>query len=254
MRLSSAGFNPQPHEVTGEKRVLNSELWHACAGPLVSLPPVGSRVVYFPQGHSEQVAASTNKEVDAHIPNYPSLHPQLICQLHNVTMHADVETDEVYAQMTLQPLNAQEQKDPYLPAELGVPSRQPTNYFCKTLTASDTSTHGGFSVPRRAAEKVFPPLDYSQQPPAQELMARDLHDNEWKFRHIFRGQPKRHLLTTGWSVFVSAKRLVAGDSVLFIWLETSFKLGFLFKCYIQIMKLTQVFVMLGTIRINYFLV
>eukprot|EP00261_Vitis_vinifera_P036950 XP_019078193.1 PREDICTED: auxin response factor 6 isoform X2 [Vitis vinifera] len=134
-------------------------------------------------------------------------------------MHADVETDEVYAQMTLQPLSPQEQKDAYLPAELGVPSKQPSNYFCKTLTASDTSTHGGFSVPRRAAEKVFPPLDFSQQPPAQELIARDLHDNEWKFRHIFRGQPKRHLLTTGWSVFVSAKRLVAGDSVLFIWNE-----------------------------------
>nr|KJB57193.1 hypothetical protein B456_009G152700 [Gossypium raimondii]KJB57196.1 hypothetical protein B456_009G152700 [Gossypium raimondii]KJB57197.1 hypothetical protein B456_009G152700 [Gossypium raimondii] len=134
-------------------------------------------------------------------------------------MHADVETDEVYAQMTLQPLNPQEQKEAYLPAELGTSSRQPTNYFCKTLTASDTSTHGGFSVPRRAAEKVFPPLDFSQQPPAQELIARDLHDNEWKFRHIFRGQPKRHLLTTGWSVFVSAKRLVAGDSVLFIWNE-----------------------------------
>ncbi|KAJ0809645.1 putative auxin response factor [Helianthus annuus] len=39
-----------------------------------------------------------------HIPNYPSLPPQLIYQLHNVTIHADVETDEVYAQMTLQPL------------------------------------------------------------------------------------------------------------------------------------------------------
>jgi hypothetical protein len=95
---------------------------------------------------------------------------------------------------------------------LGTPSKQPSNYFCKTLTASDTSTHGGFSVPRRAAEKVFPPLvgdisslsdfhvpivficyyyfflqDYTLQPPAQELIARDLHDNEWKFRHIFRG-------------------------------------------------------------------
>ncbi|KAL5793581.1 hypothetical protein ACOSP7_002175 [Xanthoceras sorbifolium] len=216
MRLSSSGFNQQTQE--GEKKCLNSELWHACAGPLVSLPHVGSRAVYFPQGHSEQVAASTNKEVDAHIPNYPSLPAQLICQLHNVTMHADVETDEVYAQMTLQPLSPQEQKDIYLlPAELGTSSKQPTNYFCKTLTASDTSTHGGFSVPRRAAEKVFPPLDYSLTPPAQELIARDLHDNEWKFRHIFRGQPKRHLLTTGWSVFVSAKRLVAGDSVLFIW-------------------------------------
>ncbi|KAL5129160.1 Auxin response factor 8 [Glycine soja] len=227
MKLSTSGLGQQGHEdnlmfgmmVGGEKKCLNSELWHACAGPLVSLPTAGTRVVYFPQGHSEQVAATTNREVDGHIPNYPSLPPQLVCQLHNVTMHADVETDEVYAQMTLQPLTPQEQKDTFLPMELGVPSKQPSNYFCKTLTASDTSTHGGFSVPRRAAEKVFPPLDFSQQPPAQELIARDLHDVEWKFRHIFRGQPKRHLLTTGWSVFVSAKRLVAGDSVLFIWNE-----------------------------------
>ncbi|XP_065622261.1 auxin response factor 8 isoform X1 [Quercus suber] len=216
MKLSTSGLTQLDHE---EKKCLNSELWHACAGPLVSLPTPGTRVVYFPQGHSEQVAASTNKEIDGHIPNYPSLPPQLMCQLHNVTMHADVETDEVYAQMTLQPLTLEEQKDTFLPMELGIPSKQPTNYFCKTLTASDTSTHGGFSVPRRAAEKVFPPLDFSQQPPAQELIARDLHDVEWKFRHIFRGQPKRHLLTTGWSVFVSAKRLVAGDSVLFIWNE-----------------------------------
>ncbi|AQK47183.1 Auxin response factor 8 [Zea mays] len=220
---SAASIGQQPPEE--EKKCLNSELWHACAGPLVCLPTVATRVVYFPQGHSEQVAASTNKEVDGHIPNYPNLPPQLICQLHDVTMHADVETDEVYAQMTLQPLNPQEQNDPYLPAEMGIMSKQPTNYFCKTLTASDTSTHGGFSVPRRAAERVFPPLDFTQQPPAQELIARDIHDVEWKFRHIFRGkllftgQPKRHLLTTGWSVFVSAKRLVAGDSVLFIWNE-----------------------------------
>eukprot|EP00252_Welwitschia_mirabilis_P027583 TRINITY_DN949_c0_g1_i6.p1 TRINITY_DN949_c0_g1~~TRINITY_DN949_c0_g1_i6.p1 ORF type:complete len:912 (+),score=169.42 TRINITY_DN949_c0_g1_i6:800-3535(+) len=213
--MRTAYSQPQQHR-EGEKKSLNSELWHACAGPLVSLPAIGSRVVYFPQGHIEQVAASTNKEVDAHIPNYPNPPPQLICQLHNVTLQADPETDEVYAQMTLQPLSAQEQKESYPVPDVGTQSRQPTNYFCKTLTASDTSTHGGFSIPRRAAEKVFPPLDFSQTPPVQELVARDLHDHEWKFRHIYRGQPKRHLLTTGWSVFVSAKRLVAGDSVLFI--------------------------------------
>ncbi|KAL9147505.1 hypothetical protein ABFS82_13G177900 [Erythranthe guttata] len=219
MKPTAALNQPSP-EAGGENNCLNSELWHACSGPLVSLPCIGSHVVYFPQGHSEQVAVSTNQEVDAQIPNHPTLPPQLICQLHNVTMHADIETDEVYAQLTLQPLSPQEQKEvSFLPADLGCSSRQPTNYFCKTLTASDTSTHGGFSVPRRAAEKVFPPLDFSLQPPAQELIARDLHNNEWKFRHIFRGQPKRHLLTTGWSVFVSAKRLVAGDSVLFIWNE-----------------------------------
>lgn len=88
--------------------------------------------------------------------------------------------------------------------------------FCKTLTASDTSTHGGFSVPRRAAEDCFPPLDYKQQRPSQELVAKDLHGLEWRFRHIYRGQPRRHLLTTGWSAFVNKKKLVSGDAVLFL--------------------------------------
>ncbi|XP_004287660.1 PREDICTED: auxin response factor 19-like [Fragaria vesca subsp. vesca] len=201
--------------VEGEQKNINSELWHACAGPLVSLPPVGSLVVYFPQGHSEQVAASMQKETDF-IPNYPNLPSKLICMLHNVTLHADTETDEVYAQMTLQPVNKYD-KEAILASDMGLKqSRQPSEFFCKTLTASDTSTHGGFSVPRRAAEKIFPALDFSMQPPAQELVAKDLHDSAWTFRHIYRGQPKRHLLTTGWSVFVSTKRLFAGDAVLFI--------------------------------------
>ncbi|GAA0170522.1 hypothetical protein LIER_24760 [Lithospermum erythrorhizon] len=199
----------------GERKAINSELWHACAGPLVALPPVGSLVVYFPQGHSEQVAASMQKQADG-VPSYPNLPSKLICMLHNVTLHADLETDEVYAQMTLQPVSKYDQ-EALLVSDLGLKqNRQPTEFFCKTLTNSDTSTHGGFSVPRRAAEKIFPPLDFSMQPPAQELVARDLHDQSWTFRHIYRGQPKRHLLTTGWSVFVSSKRLIAGDSVLFI--------------------------------------
>ncbi|VAI91038.1 unnamed protein product [Triticum turgidum subsp. durum] len=202
----------------GEKKApaINSDLWHACAGPLVQLPPAGSLIVYFPQGHSEQVAASMQKDVDAHVPNYPNLPSKLICLLHNITLHADLETDEVYAQMTLQPVTSYGKEALQL-SELALKQARPQNeFFCKTLTASDTSTHGGFSVPRRAAEKIFPPLDFSMQPPAQEIQARDLHDNVWTFRHIYRGQPKRHLLTTGWSLFVSGKRLFAGDSVIFV--------------------------------------
>lgn len=34
---------------------LYKELWHACAGPLVTAPRIGERVFYFPQGHLEQV-------------------------------------------------------------------------------------------------------------------------------------------------------------------------------------------------------
>ncbi|CAM0912032.1 unnamed protein product [Alopecurus aequalis] len=198
---------------------VNQELWHACAGPLVALPPAGSLVVYFPQGHSEQVAASMRKDADSQIPSYPNLPSKLICILHSVTMQADPDTDEVYARMTLQPVSnvTQCDKEILLASELALKQNRPqTEFFCKTLTASDTSTHGGFSVPRRAAERIFPRLDFSLQPPAQELQARDLHDTIWTFRHIFRGQPKRHLLTTGWSLFISGKRLLAGDSVLFI--------------------------------------
>ncbi|XP_050373056.1 auxin response factor 19-like [Argentina anserina] len=197
-------------------KIINPELWQACAGPLANLPPAGTHVVYFPQGHSEQVAASMKKDVDAQIPNYPNLPSKLLCVLHSVTLQADPETDEVYAQMTLQPVPSFD-KEALLRSDLALKSNKPQpEFFCKTLTASDTSTHGGFSVPRRAAEKIFPPLDFNMQPPAQEIVARDLHDTVWTFRHIYRGQPKRHLLTTGWSLFVSGKRLFAGDAVLFI--------------------------------------
>jgi len=47
-------------------------------------------------------------------------------------------------------------------------------------------------------------------------VAKDLHGVEWRFQHIFRGQPRRHLLQRDWSVFVSAKRLVAGDAFIFL--------------------------------------
>ena len=165
-----------------------------------------------------QVAASMQKQTDF-IPNYPNLPSKLICLLHSVTLHvslfcpptckskserrrtnhdycenlnqADTETDEVYAQMTLQPVNKvwiftlhhfsfmvsrtsklislpwssknvyQYDREALLASDMGLIlklNRQPTEFFCKTLTASDTSTHGGFSVPRRAAEKIFPPL------------------------------------------------------------------------------------------------
>ncbi|XP_022729005.1 auxin response factor 19-like isoform X2 [Durio zibethinus] len=223
MKMPATGAGAAPNaaapnlsEGGAPEKSINPELWQACAGPLVNLPAAGTHVVYFPQGHSEQVAASMKKDVDAQIPNYPNLPSKLLCLLHNVTLHADPDTDEVYAQMTLQPVSSFD-KDALLRSDLSLrANKPPPEFFCKTLTASDTSTHGGFSVPRRAAEKIFPPLDFSMQPPAQELVARDLHDNVWTFRHIYRGQPKRHLLTTGWSLFVSGKRLFAGDSVLFI--------------------------------------
>ncbi|CAJ2654378.1 unnamed protein product [Trifolium pratense] len=200
------------------------ELWHACAGPLISLPKKGNVVVYFPQGHLEQFASfSPFKQLE--IPTY-DLQPQIFCRVVNIQLLANKENDEVYTQVTLLPqaefagLHTEgkevEELEGDEEGDEGSTTKSTPHMFCKTLTVSDTSTHGGFSVPRRAAEDCFPPLDYKLQRPSQELVAKDLHGVEWKFRHIYRGQPRRHLLTTGWSIFVNQKNLVSGDAVLFL--------------------------------------
>ncbi|XP_047944460.1 auxin response factor 2B-like isoform X1 [Salvia hispanica] len=218
----AGGGDPAPGNMNSDagravdaERALYTELWKACAGPLVTVPRENELVFYFPQGHIEQVEASTNQSSDQQMPVY-NLPPKILCRVVNVLLKAEADTDEVFAQITLMPEANQdenaERKDP-------PPSPPPhvrVYSFCKTLTASDTSTHGGFSVLRRHADECLPPLDMSRQPPTQELVAKDLHGQEWRFRHIFRGQPRRHLLQSGWSVFVSSKRLVAGDAFIFL--------------------------------------
>ncbi|KAG5014415.1 hypothetical protein JHK85_020551 [Glycine max] len=120
---------------------LYRELWHACAGPLVTVPRERERVFYFPQGHIEQVEASTNQVAEQHMPVY-DLPPKILCRVINVMLKAEPDTDEVFAQVTLLPEpnqdeNAVEKEGPPAP-----PPRFHVHSFCKTLTASDTSTHG----------------------------------------------------------------------------------------------------------------
>ncbi|XP_027346827.1 auxin response factor 3-like isoform X2 [Abrus precatorius] len=190
------------------------ELWHACAGPMISLPKKGSVVVYFPQGHLEHLH-------DFPLPASLNIPSHVFCRVVHVNLHAEEGSDEVYCQVLLVPESEQKLRGGEIDADGEEEDNEAVmkstpHMFCKTLTASDTSTHGGFSVPRRAAEDCFPPLDYSLQRPSQELVAKDLHGQEWRFRHIYRGQPRRHLLTTGWSAFVNKKKLVSGDAVLFL--------------------------------------
>ncbi|CBI16322.3 unnamed protein product, partial [Vitis vinifera] len=119
------------------EKSLDSQLWHACAGGMVQMPLVSSKVFYFPQGHAEH--AHTNVDFAA-APRIPAL---VLCRVAAVKFMADPETDET-------------------------------------------------------------------------VIAKDVHGEIWKFRHIYRGTPRRHLLTTGWSTFVNQKKLVAGDSIVFL--------------------------------------
>nr|TKW25890.1 hypothetical protein SEVIR_3G149200v2 [Setaria viridis] len=225
---SAATGTPPPPTQPKPAAAVCLELWHACAGPVAPLPRKGSVVVYLPQGHLEHLGDAAAAAAGGGAMPPSGVPPHVFCSVVDVTLHADASTDEVYAQLALVAENEEVARRLRGGSEDGSGgdgedgdtvkqrfSRMP-HMFCKTLTASDTSTHGGFSVPRRAAEDCFPPLDYSQQRPSQELVAKDLHGTEWRFRHIYRGQPRRHLLTTGWSAFVNKKKLVSGDAVLFL--------------------------------------
>ncbi|TKY67210.1 Auxin response factor 18 [Spatholobus suberectus] len=188
----------------GEK-LLDPQLWHACAGGMVQMPQVNSKVFYFPQGHAEHAHTA----VDLRVP------PLILCRVEAVKFMADPETDEVLARLSLVPLRNSELGRDSDGGDDDEPPEKPAS-FAKTLTQSDANNGGGFSVPRYCAETIFPRLDYSAEPPVQTVVAKDVHGELWKFRHIYRGTPRRHLLTTGWSSFVNQKKLVAGDSVVFL--------------------------------------
>jgi len=197
---------------------LDSQLWHACAGGMVEMPLVGSKVYYFPQGHAEHASTPPDFPLDLNIA------PSVLCTVVSVAYLADADTDEVYARIHLQPDGGRirgalgddnDNDSSTLPPPTTTSGEKPVS-FAKTLTQSDANNGGGFSVPRYCAETIFPRLDYSNDPPVQTVLARDVHGEVWKFRHIYRGTPRRHLLTTGWSTFVNQKKLVAGDAIVFL--------------------------------------
>ncbi|XAR51006.1 hypothetical protein NMG60_11005500 [Bertholletia excelsa] len=195
------------------ERCLDSQLWHACAGSMVQMPPVNSKVYYFPQGHAEHACGHVDFR------NCPRIPPYISCRVTAIKFMADPETDEVYAKIWLIPLNSSRDancEDDRVGGINASDAQDKPTSFAKTLTQSDANNGGGFSVPRYCAETIFPRLDYSADPPVQTILAKDVHGETWKFRHIYRGTPRRHLLTTGWSTFVNHKKLVAGDSIVFL--------------------------------------
>ncbi|XP_076952874.1 auxin response factor 18-like [Bidens hawaiensis] len=210
-------FMESKEKVSVTERCLDSQLWHACAGSMIQMLPVNSYVYYFPQGHAEHAGNNNVDFRDGVGGRVPAWVP---CRVVGVKFLADADSDEVYAKIRLVSVSGSgefsslEDEDTGLDSD-GSVSVKPTS-FAKTLTQSDANNGGGFSVPRYCAETIFPRLDYSADPPVQTILAKDVHGDTWKFRHIYRGTPRRHLLTTGWSSFVNHKKLVAGDSIVFL--------------------------------------
>ncbi|CAN4096192.1 unnamed protein product [Withania somnifera] len=195
------------------------EIWKVCSGSLLDVPKVGERVYYFPRLHVDQLEQSSNQDLieRLHSSNLP---PKILCRVLHIRLLVERETEEVYAETILLP--NQDQNEPTAPdfSSFDTPSPR-IQSFCKSLTPSDIKHNWGLSVPLKDAVKCFPPLDMGQEKPSQELIAKDLQGNEWRFKHAYQGQPRRkHSLTNGWSTFVTSKKLLARDLVVFLRDET----------------------------------
>ncbi|PKA61935.1 Auxin response factor 18 [Apostasia shenzhenica] len=190
-----------------DDKCVNHLLWRSCAGELVEVPPVNSMVYYIPQGHAEHALTPVN--FDSRL-NVPALVP---CLVTSVKYMAEPETDDIFAKIGMVPLSGNgfdcnREDEPV--------SQEKLEFEKKNLTQSDANSGGSFSVPKNIAESLFPRLDYSARKPLQFLVAKDVHGVGWSFRHIYRGTPQRHLLTTGWSAFLNSKKLAFGDLVIFL--------------------------------------
>ncbi|KAE9587167.1 hypothetical protein Lal_00004879 [Lupinus albus] len=221
-RQSSTNPPLPPPSRPSQPSPINAAIWRACAGASVQTPTVNSRVYYFLQGHIDQ-ASSTPTKLS---PNVYST-PYVLCRIVEVQFLADHNTDEVFTKLVLQPIDHSSVSEFHFISPLpgtddenndgsGDGDENAVVPFAKILTPSDANNGGGFSVPRYCADSIFPPLNFQKNTPFQNLKINDVHENVFEFRHIFRGTPRRHLLTTGWSKFVNFKNLVAGDSVVFM--------------------------------------
>lgn len=172
---------------------------------MIQMPGIHSKVYYFPQGHAEQA----NGKVDFR--NF-AIPPLIMCRVAGIDYMADPETDEVFAKMFLNPLKEITDDDFEAKIEIEKPK-----FFAMNFTQSDLSC---FCVDLYCATFIFPELDYALDHPIQNISAKDVFGKVWEFSHTCikgrYGITHQHYLINGWSNFVEQKKLVVGDSVVFL--------------------------------------
>ncbi|CAN6867835.1 unnamed protein product [Brassica oleracea] len=163
---------------------LNGKLWKLCAGPLFDTPEIGEKLV-----------ASMNDEL-CQLKAIFDIPSKICCNVFSINLKVETNTNETYAEVSL----LHDISDVEIPTPKNENNIQNINYFTKVLSASDTHTNGG----------------YVSATPSQKIIAKDIHGHEWSFKHTLRGTPKIHLFTSDWNEFAKGKKLVAGDSFVFL--------------------------------------
>ncbi|XP_058746576.1 auxin response factor 17-like [Vicia villosa] len=190
-------------------RNVDPNIWLQFARDSFTVPKLHSRVYYFPPGHLEHSPVTPTTQT------LSLLRPFILCTVSSIDLLADPLTDQIFAKLLLTPVI----DATVVPPVEAVNEEDNADHVvssAKTLTTTDANNACGFSVPKACANSIFPPLDLTTPWPSQELSITDVCGVVWTFQHVYRGNPKRYLFTTGWSAFVNKKTLVGGDTLVFI--------------------------------------
>ncbi|XP_058759993.1 auxin response factor 17-like [Vicia villosa] len=187
---------------------VDPNIWQKFAGDSFTVPKLHSKVYYFPQGHLQHVCPNTQP--------LDGCRPSILCIVSAVDLLADPETDQVYAKLLLTPVI----DGSVVPLEFhNGPDGDQIVSYAKTLTNTDVRSGAVLYIPKAGADSILPalpPLDSRNQSRFQDISVKDVCGVVSQIRHFHRLCPFQHLFTIGWSGFVSKKKLVVGDTVVFV--------------------------------------
>ena len=181
------------------QRVIDPEIWQACAGILIEIPKVDSLVYYFPQGHIEH--ASSIVTVSS------SSIRSVLCRVANVWLLADPDTEQAYAKFLLEPWNNSKMSNSGSNL-IKVDQKSIENVLSFSNVFKPPYTALNFyTIINDCANRIFPRIDSSQK-----IRMTDIHGENWEFM-LVPGVRKSMMFTTNWPEFVRIKKLKAGDTI-----------------------------------------
>lgn len=146
-------------------------LWRAFAGPEAWLPPLGSRVYYFPPGHAEQCPSPPDFSASKASRTWSEFR----CRVVDLVLLAHPKTDEVFAKITLKPSGFQMN----LPlADPVAADGEEVECFSRILSANDLAY--GVYLPAALARRFFPALKRNADSPRALQEFITVHDHYTK--------------------------------------------------------------------------
>ena len=137
---------------------VDPKIWRAIIGSNFQIPPINSKVYYFPQSHIEHA----NSPLQFPNPEIFS-HPKILCRVSNVDYLCDRRSFEVFVKISLLPVADETNGSDSSPVVPDDNEAETTLSFGKVLSYSDIFIKNAFRVPLKCADTIFPPLTFDRK-------------------------------------------------------------------------------------------